>query len=115
MRRDPSVSRRSAIAPPETQETGDKPEGRTDQDDVFMPLELVAHLAEEEPGHVRRRERVVPLLLLLLRARGVRAEVGRRQAGLVLQRGAQADLELEGPWCTYARGRVGVWDEELRA
>ena len=25
------------------------------------------------------------------------AEVGRRQAGLVLQRGAQADLELESP------------------
>ena len=76
---------------------------RTDQDHILVPLRLVAHLPKEQVRVVRRRERVVPLLLLLLRARGVRAEVGRRQAGLVLQRGAQADLELECPWCTYAK------------
>ena len=63
-----------------------------------MPLELVAHLAEEEPGHVRRRERVAPHAPPGLRARvGLgRVEVGRRQARLVLQRGAQPDLELRG-------------------
>ena len=68
--------------------------GSTDQNHVLAPLGLVPHLAEVQRRDVGWREWIMPLLRWLIGTRGTFAEIGRREAWLVLEGGTQTDLEL---------------------